>query len=173
MHFFRVTLALAGAFLFAASASAGEGGAGLLPNWQPVQTSRTSAWRYLDKSQIRVIDGDTLAYKGRSIRLLSIQAPELHRVCAEEMALGQQSKAHAVGLVGSAHAVRAGFLYRTNRAGQVVRATDKYGRFLAQILLDREDLAGLMIEAKLALPWDGKGAKPSWCPVPVGAGTTQ
>lgn len=148
MRFFRVALALAGVLLFAAQLSPGASAGSV----------------YMKKDLLRVVDGDTIAYKGKTIRILGINAPELHRVCAEEMTLGKQAKAHAAGLVDGAKTVRAVFQYRKRRDGKVVRDTDKYGRFLAQISLDREDWAGLMIEAKLALPWDGKGPKPSWCP---------
>lgn len=125
-----------------------------------------AAPQYLDKSRLRVVDGDTIAYRGKLIRIVGLNAPELRGACPEEKALGKDAKAHAKGLVDGAKIIQAWFAHKKRRDGVIVRDTDKYGRALAQISIDHEDWAQLMIEAKLAQPWDGHGPKPSWCPSP-------
>lgn len=124
----------------------------------------SAGYVYPDRTLLRVVDGDTIAYRGREIRVIGLNAPERHRVCPEEIALGQQAKAHGEELIAAAKTVRLLFSYRRTRDGRTVRATDKYGRYLAHLWVDRQDWAQLMIDAGLAKPWDGKGAKPSWCP---------
>jgi len=39
---------------------------------------------------------------------------------------------------------------------------DKYGRLLARVTLDGEDLAQMLIDAGLGMPYDG-GKRKSWC----------
>lgn len=109
-----------------------------------------------------VIDGDTLRVRARVwlgqevdtlVRLLGVDAPELHGRCAEERRRAEEARA---------------FLRRRAQGGRVslvdVR-TDKYGgRVLARVLDDDgTDLGAALVAAGLARTYGG-GRRVAWCP---------
>jgi endonuclease YncB( thermonuclease family) len=104
---------------------------------------------------LRWLDGDTcevLVDLGltvlvqRHLRVLGIQAPELHGPTHEK---GAASKAFAEKIAPpTATAV-------LSRVGQ-----EKYGRLLAELTVNGWDFAANMIQAGHAVAWDGKGPRP-------------
>lgn len=102
-----------------------------------------------------VIDGDTIDDRATGVRyrLANIDAPETHdnARCASEHLIGMLAKQEAISLVRSARSV-------------TVRATwrwDRFGRRVAFVLVDGEDLGHLLMRRGLAWPWRGRKAR--WC----------
>lgn len=120
--------------------------------------------QYLDVTRVLVVDGDTLSYRGKLVRISGLQAPETRGVCAAEKQLGLQARTEARHWVQAARTITARFVVEKNRqSGKIVRARDKYGRSLAVIAVDRADWSETMIAKGLAVAWDGHGSRPSWC----------
>ncbi|MBM3484988.1 MAG: hypothetical protein FJX66_17095 [Alphaproteobacteria bacterium] len=103
---------------------------------------------------VTVIDGDTIRAVMpwgaiERIRVLGIDAPELgeRSPCP---AFGERAKLHLAGLL---------------RQGPVTVETgrrDRYERVLGVVRVSGQDVAPLMIEARLARPYDG-GYRQPWC----------
>ena len=99
-----------------------------------------------------VVDGDTLRYAGRRIRILGIDTPELHPArCATEERLGQAAKLRMQALVnlGPFQLVADG------------HSQDVYGRDLRKIMRGGTDLGLQLISEGLARPYGGGRQK--WC----------
>jgi endonuclease YncB( thermonuclease family) len=103
----------------------------------------------------KVVDGDTLdlqldlgfgVFTRQRVRLLGINAPE-HNTPDGKKALS----------FVEAWVVEHGpeFTVRTQKDKK-----EKYGRYLATLLSDAADLGQALLDAGLALPWDGKGQRP-------------
>ncbi len=101
-------------------------------------------------------DGDTCYFdlpEGANlpVRLLGVDTPERKGRCPEEKVLALAAKGFSEGALRSARQIE------LRRAGK-----DKYGRILARVLLNGQDLADLLIQAKLGRPYKG-GKRLSWC----------
>ena len=100
-----------------------------------------------------VIDGDTIRFKGREVRIANLDAPEIFNPkCSAERALGIQAKQE--------------LLYQLNRGSfQLVRVgaddEDIYGRKLRILVRDGRSLSDELFSKGLARQWSGK--QPSWC----------
>lgn len=129
------------------------------------QAERLGNPRYLDVTQVRGVDGDTFAYRGHAIRVLGLNAPELHRpACPAEQALGLQAYRVTENWIEGAMTFRVRFVLQKRHDGKIVRSQDRYGRFLAAVRIDRKDWAEALIAAGLAVGWDGAGPRPRpWC----------
>jgi endonuclease YncB( thermonuclease family) len=114
----------------------------------------------IDKTTIRVIDGDTIAVAGTTVRIVGLNAPETHHVCVAELKLGAEAKQYAMAMVAKAGAITMQTEIHA-KTGTILR--DKYGRLLGLISIDGRDWASLMISANLAKAWNGKGRRPGWC----------
>jgi len=107
-------------------------------------------------SQCYVIDGDTIRCGAERIRLLGIDAPELHgcppnRVCAPGD--GQASKRSLQAMMGGRISVQ--------RVGH-----DRYGRTLAQVYVDGRNVACEQIrrgQAVYVAKWDNGGLLAQEC----------
>ena len=100
-----------------------------------------------------VIDGDTIRYRGATIRLAGIDAPETRDArCASEAELGRRATRRLLELMneGPFEVVRTGG-----------RDHDIYGRDLRDITRDGRSLGDTLIAEGLARRWDG--ARRSWC----------
>lgn len=109
--------------------------------------------------QVEVVDGDTITVPasgtspGYRIRVMGIDAPELHGKCPDEIKRAQQAKARLAQLVSG------GVTFKTDLS------VDRYGRLLAQVLTRADqDVAQILIGEGLGRPYDGKGARQPWCP---------
>lgn len=100
---------------------------------------------------LRAIDGDTVAVRGQPVRIIGMDAPELHGRCPAEIRLARQAQARLAELLAGGATVRR-------------RGRDRYGRALA-VVEDAEgrDVAQVMIAEGLARPYDGRGRRGGWC----------
>lgn len=112
-------------------------------------------------SNVRVIDGDTLAVtlgnlppplNKLSIRLSGIDTPELKGKCAKERVLAVEAKVFLQNLLTG------------NTVTVKDYSWDKYGgRILGKVYLLRTDVANLMLLYGYAVPYFGQGPKNNWC----------
>lgn len=108
---------------------------------------------YFDSSDIYMIDGDTAKAAGQKFRLTGFDSPETYRPkCDFERALGEQATRRARQLVRDA-----------GRVNLVVSpGKDKYGRGLAQLYVQGQNIGDILIAQRLARPYSG-GRRQSWC----------
>lgn len=100
-----------------------------------------------------VVDGDTIWYRGVNIRLLDIDAPEIHDYkCASELALGQRAKVRLWELMNAGP-------FEVVADGD--RDQDVYGRKLRHINRNGQSLGDILIEEGLAAAWEGQHH--AWC----------
>jgi micrococcal nuclease len=108
----------------------------------------------------KVVDGDTLdlqvdlgfgVFTRQRVRLMGINAAE------KNTSDGKRAVAFAQAWVDKHGPV---FTVRTTKDKK-----EKYGRYLVTILSDVEELGQALVDAGLAVPWDGQGVRP----VPVAA----
>jgi len=104
-----------------------------------------------------VIDGDTLAVGPRTVRLVGIDAPELHGRCAAEIAGAQRAAAVLLRWVNAAP---------FELVPRIDRPTDKYGR---ELMTARRSVNGrsetvedVMLEAGVVRAYFGE-ARQGWC----------
>lgn len=103
----------------------------------------------------RAIDGDTIACGTARVRMLNIDTPELgsHARCPAEAALAERARQFtAQRLAAGAVEIRV----------DGKRPRDRYGRTLAWVSVDAQDLGEELIAAGLARRWDGR--RRPWCP---------
>lgn len=103
----------------------------------------------------RAIDGDTIACGTTRVRILNIDTPELgaHARCPAEAALAERARQFtAQRLAAGAVEIRV----------DGKRPRDRYGRALAWVTVDSQDLGEELIAAGLARRWDGR--RRPWCP---------
>lgn len=113
---------------------------------------------------LHTIDGDTLRVRetGEVIRILNIDTPETgsRARCESERIRAAAATTRTRALIGEASDVR------ILRSGE----TDIYGRTLATIRLDGEDLGARLIAEGHARRW--RGRRESWCsPAEAGSGS--
>ena len=100
-----------------------------------------------------VIDGDTLILNGETIRLASIDTPEIGGAqCDDERERGKQAeqRLHEILNSGSVQVVRSGF-----------RDRDRYGRLLRDVLVSGVSVSGQLVSEGHARRW--RGHKQGWC----------
>lgn len=91
---------------------------------------------------IAVVDGDTLRVDRRLVRLIGLDAPELHGACAARRL---------------AELVQGGVTLHPH-------GRDRYGRTLALVFdADGRNLATVLISEGLARRYDGRGPRSGWC----------
>lgn len=104
-------------------------------------------------AEIRVIDGDTVEWQGVNYRLEGFDAPEtLQADCEAERAMGEATASMLRSLILGADQIDV----------QVQPGTDKFGRGIALLLTDGEDVGQRLISQGLARPYEG-GTRESWC----------
>jgi|SRR6478672_3278501 len=100
---------------------------------------------------IYVIDGDTFDLNGTRIRVAGIDAPETHPArCPNEAALGAAATQKLAELLRGRPLWISGL------------KTDHFGRAVAFVRVNGEDVANAMISAGLARNYDGK-QRQGWC----------
>ncbi len=105
----------------------------------------------LAQERARVVDGDTIAVGGETIRIMGLDAPEMHARCPREWHLARLATARLTALVRDGVALE--------RHGR-----DRYGRVLAVVrTADGQVVAEVMIAEGLARPYDGRSRRRSWC----------
>lgn len=118
-------------------------------------------WHTTVRKIDRIYDGDTFfAYvkghnpidrKPTGIRMRGIDTPELKDSRPAVKKKAEKAKAFVESKIQNAKKIH---LYNVSTA-------DKYGRILATVFCDRRDLAKMLLEEKLAKPYDG-GTKSKW-----------
>lgn len=104
----------------------------------------------LEAAAWRVIDGDTIEIDGERIRIAGIDTPETFRPqCDAERMLGEIAAAELAGRMQ-------GRELELERLG-----TDRYGRTLANVRADGEDLGASLVRDGLAVVWEGR--RHDWC----------
>ncbi|MCI5040724.1 thermonuclease family protein [Cognatishimia sp. D5M38] len=102
---------------------------------------------------IYLVDGDTAKYRGENYRLVGYDTPETWKPkCGFEKALGEAATERARELVNDARAIDL----------IVLPGKDKYGRGLARILIQGQDLGDILISEGLARRYVS-GKRRSWC----------
>ena len=106
------------------------------------------------------IDGDTLLHtiatkrtvSTEKIRLLGVDAPELHARCDAERAAAEDARAFVSVALDQATVI----------AVEKSTRRDRYGRTLAIVRLDGVSLSAMLLGAGLARPYGG-GRRDGWC----------
>ena len=99
-----------------------------------------------------VVDGDTIWFEGRKIRIADINTPEISKPgCAAEERLGQKAKIRLQALLNQG---RFSLL-------PVDRDQDQYGRDLRIITRDGASLGDILVAEGLAERW--QGYRRDWC----------
>ena len=99
-----------------------------------------------------VVDGDTIWFEGRKIRIADINTPEISKPgCASEERLGQKAKIRLQALLNQGN-----FSLQS-----IDRDQDQYGRDLRIITRDGESLGDIMVAEGLAERW--QGYRRDWC----------
>lgn len=103
------------------------------------------------QDRMQVIDGDTLRVAGERIRILGLDAPEMHGECPRETRMARAATERLEQLVTDGITLE--------RHGR-----DRYRRTLA-VVRDRagRDVARILIREGLARPYDGRGRRAGWC----------
>lgn len=104
------------------------------------------------QGEVRVIDGDTIAVDGTTVRIMGLDAPELHARCPAELALAQAARDRLAVLLQGGATIWPHGRDRYRRVLAVVR--DATGRDVAQV----------MIGEGLAREYHGRGPRQGWCP---------
>lgn len=104
--------------------------------------------------EVRIIDGDTFTLDGETIRIANIDAPESgsRAKCWAEARLATQAR-WALEMAASQWRFRAPDL---RKEGQ-----DRYGRTLARVFTDGEDVGEALIKSGHVAPWIGR--RWEWC----------
>lgn len=98
---------------------------------------------------IFAIDGDTIVMDGEKIRVMGVDAPELHCRCPSECELAQQAKRFTQAKIKDGVTLEK-------------HGRDKYGRTLARVYTPEGNLADLLIKERLGRPYYGR-KRGAWC----------
>ncbi len=113
----------------------------------------TLAIAMLATLSLTVTDGDTLRRGDERIRLIGVDTPEVGRPkCLAEKMLGERAKIYVTARLAAAKQVQ------IKRDGK-----DRYGRTLAHVVLDGEDLSAALIKAGLGMEYYGGRRGWKWC----------
>ena len=105
----------------------------------------------VEGQHIYVIDGDTFSLNGTRIRVAGIDAPETHPArCPYEAQIGAAATQKLADLLRGRPLWVSGL------------KTDRYGRAVAVVRVNGEDVANAMIGSGLARNYDGK-QRQGWC----------
>ncbi len=105
-------------------------------------------------SNCHAVDGDTIVCARETIRIENVDAAEMppHARCAFEADLAIRAKLFVVDRLARG---------RVELVRDQKRPRDRYGRTLALVRVDGDDLGEALVAAGLARPWEGK--RRPWC----------
>ncbi|APG63841.1 hypothetical protein LPB140_11885 [Sphingorhabdus lutea] len=99
-----------------------------------------------------VVDGDTIWFEGRKIRIADINTPETHEAqCEQERELGVKAKMRLLALLNMGN-----FSLKN-----IDRDTDQYDRDLRIIIRGGDSIGEKLVDEGLAEKW--QGYRRSWC----------
>lgn len=108
-----------------------------------------------DRPRLHVIDGDTFAdaASGMRYRLANIDTPETgaRARCAAERRLADDATSVARAIIAAAESVA------VKPTGRI----DAYGRAIAYVQVNGQDLGALLVARDVARPW--RGRREPWC----------
>jgi endonuclease YncB( thermonuclease family) len=110
----------------------------------------------IERDQIEVVDADTVRIGGELVRLVGFDAPETtvgQYRCDAELERGRRARQAAGGNSRLRHARHQ---YRKHR--------DRYGRLLALLKVNSQNVGRVLITESLAVRYKGSGPKMDWCP---------
>ena len=100
-----------------------------------------------------VVDGDTIWFEGRKIRLADINTPEISRpACRREAELGERATRRLTALLNHGP-------FTLRREGK--RDKDYFGRALRVVERDGHSLGTVLVDEGLAETW--RGRRGNWC----------
>lgn len=106
-----------------------------------------------EPTEIRVWDGDSIRLgagrQSEAVRIFNIDAPEIEGQCAYESDLALQAK------------IRLAELLQGQRVEILRQGTDRYGRTLAAIHVEGQDVGDILVSEGLARTWTGR--REPWC----------
>lgn len=96
------------------------------------------------------VDGDTIRVDGERVRIMGLDAPEMHGLCPAEVAAARRAKDRMAELVSGGVTLRP-------------HGRDRFRRLLAVVEDSRgRDVADVMIREGLARPYGGE-RRQGWC----------
>lgn len=96
-------------------------------------------------------DGDTLRCGPKRVRIIGLDAPELHALCPAELTMARAARVRMAELVADGVTLRP-------------RGQDRYRRLLAVVVDARgKDVAAVVVGEGLARAYDGRGRRQGWC----------
>ncbi|MEP3279573.1 MAG: thermonuclease family protein [Stappiaceae bacterium] len=99
---------------------------------------------------VKIIDGDTIKIGSEKIRLMGFDTPEMDARCTREKRLALKARDRLTVLIGRGELT-------INRHGE-----DRWGRTLAYVRSQGQDVGTVLIKEKLARPYEG-GKRQGWC----------
>ena len=106
-----------------------------------------------EPAEIRVWNGDSIRLgttrQAEAVRIFNIDAPEIDGRCAYESDLARQAK------------VRLAEILQGQRIEVLHKGTDRYGRTLAAIRVEGQDVGDVLVGEGLARTWAGR--REPWC----------
>jgi endonuclease YncB( thermonuclease family) len=108
----------------------------------------------LMKERVRVVDGDTVRYQGRTVRLVGFDTPETgdRAQCEYERALGARAATRLSELVKSGEP-RLEFVPCACPPGTEGTASCNFGRSCGSLTIDGRDVGSILIAEGLARPF--------------------
>jgi endonuclease YncB( thermonuclease family) len=129
---------------------------------------RAAPYIFQNATVVRCHDGDTcvfnlhdqhpvfgrVTWRGRSVRVAGIDAPEIDRGarCPAEQALAVKARDRLLAILAAAQEVSI----------EVVTARDQYGRMVGRLLADGQDAGAMLVAEGLARTYKG-GRRKGWC----------
>lgn len=110
---------------------------------------------FCPQMNVSVLDGDTIKIKSEKFRILGVDAPELKGKCQNEILKAAQAKDFLKQAIANARHVR------IKRDGR-----DNWGRTLAYVTVDDEDIGQKLMKEGLAREWKRtwrQGIHAPWC----------
>jgi len=106
-----------------------------------------------EPAEIRVWDGDSIRLgttrQSEAVRIFNIDAPEMEGRCAFETDLALQAK------------IRLAEILEGRRVEILRQGTDRYGRTLAAVRVEGQDVGDILVGEGLARTWTGR--REPWC----------
>lgn len=119
----------------------------------------------LSAASVDVTGADSVRVNGREYALYDVDAPQLSARCRNERDRASEIATFVRGLIANAERVEItpGYDPRGRRSWP----SDRFGRRLADIRIDGQDLGALLIARGLAAPWNNRENR-NWCAVRAG-----